>query len=55
MRATHIPDARWLRPGDVYCRACDLVLRREHLVDGWPTERTPCRKHQEAVGPKGAA
>jgi len=55
VRATDIPDARWLRPGDRYCRTCDVVIWREHVIDGWPTDRVPCRKHQGAVAAKEGA
>lgn len=31
----------------------DFVIWREHLVDGWPNERVPCRKHPAAVAATG--
>jgi hypothetical protein len=46
VRATDIPEARWLRPGDLYCRACELIVWREELVDGWPADRARCEKHR---------
>jgi hypothetical protein len=55
LRAADIPDARWLRRGDQYCRMCDFVIWREHLVDGWPDECAPCRKHRVPVAAKGDA
>lgn len=46
-RATDIPEARWLRQGDRYCRDCALVIAREQLVDGWPSAPARCAKHRE--------
>ncbi len=46
VRATDIPDARWLRPGDLFCGECRLVIPREQLFDGWPAERRPCPAHR---------
>lgn len=31
----------------------DFVIRREHLVDGWPNERVPSHDHQAAVAATG--
>jgi len=52
VRATDIPEAHWLRQGDLYCRTCELLIWREELVDGWPVERVPRRKHL-ALATKG--
>jgi len=52
VRASDIPEAHWLRQGDLYCRTCELLIWREELVDGWPVERVPCRKHL-ALATKG--
>jgi hypothetical protein len=54
VRATNVPDARWLRQGDLFCRNCDLLIRREQLVEGWPAERAPCQKHREATAKEEA-
>jgi hypothetical protein len=45
VRASDIPEAHWLRQGDLYCRTCELVIWREELFDGWPVERVLCHKH----------
>jgi len=53
VRGSDIPEARWLRQGDLYCRTCELVIWREHLVDGWPVEHVQCRTHRTATTTKG--
>ena len=30
-----------------------FLIWREHLVEGWPNERVPCRKHRAAVAATG--
>jgi len=52
VRASDIPEAHWLRQGDLYCRSCALLIWREELLDGWPVERVLCRKHV-ALATKG--
>jgi len=54
VRASDIPDARWLRQGDLWCVRCELVVWREQLVDGWPAERCPCSRHRDR-GTKGGS
>jgi hypothetical protein len=49
VRAADRPAVRWMRQGDLYCRNCDLLIRREQLVDDWPAERLPCPKHRTAA------
>jgi hypothetical protein len=46
VRAGDVPDVRWMRSGDRYCSACDHVIAREQLIDGWPTSRWPCPRHR---------
>jgi len=53
VRAGDKPDVRWMRHGDRYCVACDDVVPREQLVDGWPAGPWPCPRHRRA--PKGGA
>jgi len=52
VRGSDLPEAHWLRQGDFYCSTCELVIWREELIEGWPTERNPCRKHR-GVAAKG--
>jgi hypothetical protein len=53
LRASHKPDARWMRHGDRYCSECELVIPREQLVEGWPVERVPCPKHRTTAAKRG--
>jgi hypothetical protein len=52
VRASDIPEAHWLRQGDLCCRTCELLIWREELGEGWPAERVPCSKHP-ALAAKG--
>jgi len=49
VRASDIPEAHWLRQGDLYCRTCRLLIWREELIDAWPVERVSCRKHRSVT------
>ena len=46
VRASDLPEAHWLRQGDLYCRTCRMTIWREEFIDGWSTERTACPRHR---------